>query len=146
MWVPIGLVLICFISGIALLWLGIDRKAELDGRIKDYTQTEGYFVDVEIYDVDKDGKVTYTLLYAFEAGGKEYTARTDFGTEAVPEIGYANTVYYDPNDPAKNVVGEVRGPEMIIAMGIFFILGSSVFIFIGLSAWGVFEKCTQSCF
>ncbi|MBQ2691731.1 MAG: DUF3592 domain-containing protein [Clostridia bacterium] len=142
MWVPIGLVLICFVSGIALLWLGIDRKAELDARIKGYTQAEGYFADVEIYNVDKDGKVTYTLLYSFEADGKEYTARTDFGTEAVPDIGYANTVYYDPDEPANNVVGEVRGPEMTIAMGIFFILGSSVFIFIGLSVWGLFDKCS----
>ncbi len=72
--------LVCsaLIIGIVCLYFGIKDTYKLNNITKEYSTTNGYFKDYDIYSKSKDG-ITYKLIYTYEVDGKEYTVATDYG-------------------------------------------------------------------
>lgn len=129
-----------FIIGLILVIVGI-RDVHIQNRdTANYDTADGYFSDYAIFGYSDDGDPTYRLIYTYEVGGETYTVATDYGTEAVPELGSTRTVKYDPADPAKSVLKGAGGPSGTVAIGLFFMGVSSVFILTGLTGLGFFDK------
>lgn len=135
------LVLAVLLSGIVILFLGIKDTYKLSKITKGYVTTEGYFLDYEIYNIDKkDGSITYKLIYNYKVNGKEYTVSTDFGVGNIPEYGSIREVKYNPENPSESVLVGTNNSSGLIFFGAFFTLGGFVFVLIALQVLGVFDK------
>ena len=133
------LVAICLIIGILLLVFGIHDIYRLNKTTENYDTVEGYLSDYSTFDSNKKGG-TYILTYTYVVNGEIYTVSTDYGTGAIPELGSTRDVKYNPDNPEEAVLAGTSGNKMMIYMGVFFILGASIFIIVGLTALGCFDK------
>ena len=140
--IPILLVAACFLSGVFIFILGVKGSISLNNKTKNYETTVGYLSDYGVYSDSevKNGKVknaTYYLVYTYEVDGQSYTVSTDYGQGKVPEYGTTKEIKYNPDSPDKAVVTGVNGNRFMIFFGLFFMLGSSVFIWIGLYVFDI---------
>ncbi|MCB5942693.1 DUF3592 domain-containing protein [bacterium 210820-DFI.6.52] len=133
------LVGVCLLSGIFILFLGVKDTIQLSQRAGGYTATEGHFVDYEVYRSDREG-TTYRLIYEYEVNGAPYRVSTDYGTNAIPARNSTRTVKYDPANPQKSVLTGSNSANWMIFMGLFFVLGSTVFILAWLTVKGCFDR------
>ncbi len=133
------LVGVCLLSGIVILFFGVKDTIQLSRRVRGYTATEGYFVDCEVYRSDKEG-TTYRLVYEYEVNGAPYRVSTDYGTNAIPARNSTRTVKYDPANPQNSVLSGGNRTSMMIFIGAFFVLGSTVFILAWLTLKGCFDR------
>lgn len=133
------LVGICFLSGIAMLFFGIKDTYKLNKIAKNYITTNGYFSDYDIYRSDEDG-TTYRLTYTYEIDGVNYTIRTDYGTNYIPERNSIREVKYNPENPEESILVGTNSKNGLIYMGAFFTLGSLVFILAAFTILGYFDK------
>ena len=101
-------------------------------------ETDGYFVDYNIYDVDEDG-TTYQLVYTYEVEGNQYKTATDYGVGSIPEINSVRKVKYNPNNPSEAVLSGTNRSNFLIFFGAFFTLGGMVFALGALHIKGVFD-------
>lgn len=127
------------LTGIVLFVIGIKDTYQLNQTTKNYVTTDGYFVDYDIYSSDEDG-VTYKLIYTYRVEDSEYTVSTDYGVGSIPEQNSIRKVNYDPADPSKAVLVGTNNNNFLIYFGLFFILGSMVFILAWLQMKGVFDR------
>ncbi|MBC2870150.1 DUF3592 domain-containing protein [Bittarella massiliensis] len=137
------LVGVCLLSGIVILFLGVKDTIQLSQRAGGYTATEGHFVDYEVYRSDREG-TTYRLIYEYEVNGAPYRVSTDYGTNAIPARNSTRTVKYDPANPQKSVLAGSNSANWMVFMGLFFVLGSTVFILAWLTGKGCFDRCKVS--
>ena len=147
LFIPKLLVTLCMVIGIGLLIEGAYKKIAFDNKTAEYEAVTGYYVDKEVYSESGAGsrhhkQTTYTLVYAYLVDGTEYTARTDYGTGAIPEPGSTKTIYYDPFDPARSVVGGTNAPAVMLFAGLMFTLIPLVFVMFAAAANGKFDKLT----
>lgn len=127
--VTVFLLIIAVTAGIYMLFLGIKGTVNNIKISKQYESAVGYLYDYELYseggyDAAKDVHTsdTYTLIYKYEVGGKDYTIRSYSGTSFIPELGSTQEIRYDPKNPAKAVfAGPYEESGMLIFMGFFFI-------------------------
>ena len=106
------LLTVCLLSGLFLLYLGVSETIELNRKTRGYVTTQGYLLDFTLYsEAEYDAvrnehkSATYQLIYNFTAqDGKEYLAKTDYGTGVVPAIGSTRKIYYNPQNPEEAVV------------------------------------------
>ena len=105
--------------GFASLFFGIKNTAMQAIKTKDWFETTGYFRDYSVYDID-DGKTTYRLKYVYYAGGAEYFAETDYGSEIIPETDSTRTVLFNPENPAEAIIKGGEGSSVVLTIGIMF--------------------------
>lgn len=129
---------ICLLSGIAMLFFGIRDTYQLNKTVREYSTTNGYFSDYAIYHSDKDG-TTYRLFYTYEVEGMKYTAKTDYGTNYIPDKNSIREVKYNPKNPEEAILVGSNSKSFLILMGLFFTLGSFTFILIAFSVLGYFD-------
>jgi len=133
------LVGICLLAGLIMFFIGIKDTNKLNDISKNYITTNGYFSDYEIYGQDRDG-ITYRLIYIYNVDGIDYTVKTDYGTNYIPDINSEREVKYNPEDPKEAVLLGTNSQSGLIYMGAFFILGSLAFILGALTILGYFDK------
>lgn len=133
------LVIICFFSGILMLFFGIKDTYSLNKKTKNYITTNGYFDSYDIYDTDDDG-TTYTLTYIYVVDGMEYTISTDYGTNYIPDENSVRIIKYNPNNPEEAIISGINSKNSLIFMGGFFTFGTLTFILAALSVLGYFDK------
>ncbi len=132
------LVLVVLIIGTVCLIFGIRDRYQFNKITKNYVETDGYFVDYNIYDVDEDG-TTYQLVYTYEVEGNQYKTATDYGVGSIPEINSVRKVKYNPNNPSEAVLSGTNRSNFLIFFGAFFTLGGMVFALGALHIKGVFD-------
>ena len=143
MLISILLVAAVLVSGIVLLTLGIRNTVRRARVSAGYEATEGKLVDYGVYNVShRKGResVTYYLIYEYEAAGKTYTVKTDYGTGTVPPLNSEREIRYDPSAPENAVVGGSDGASFMLLIGAFFTLGGLLFVVIALEVKGVFAR------
>lgn len=143
--ISVFLIGLCILIGIGLLVFGVNKKIAYNNKIKGYESVDGYFVDTEVYSKStRHGRhrtnTTYYLIYAYNVDGVEYTARTDYGSGAIPQKGSVKEILYNPENPSEAVVTGTNAAVFVIFMGIFFVLIPLVMIFGILDLGGIFEK------
>lgn len=101
----ISFLLVCsvLIIGIVCLWFGIKDTYKLNKITREYSTTNGYFKDYEIYNKSRDG-ITYRLFYTYEIEEKEYTIATDYGVGMIPEKNSIREVKYNPDNPSEAIL------------------------------------------
>lgn len=127
------------ISGIIILYIGIRDTFRAEWLSRNYTAVTGYFEDYNIYDSDEEG-VTYRLIYTYQVNGKEYQVSADYGVGYLPEYGSERKVLYNPENHGEAVLAGTNSNKGMIFFGVFFVLGATVFILIGLQIKGVFDN------
>lgn len=142
--IPKILIILCLFVGIGLFAEGSIEKMKFNKNTKGYESVEGYYIDHELYSEAKTTgrrhkQATYALVYAYTVDGKNYTAKTDYGTGVLPDYGSVKTIRYNPSNPAQAVVSGTNGPIIMIFIGLMFILIPSVFIFFALMLKGTFD-------
>lgn len=137
--VSAGLVIICLISGILMLFFGVKDSYELSNLVKSYISTDGYFNSYEIYSSDKEG-ITYKLNYCYNVNGEEYMVSTNYGTNYIPKQNSIREVKYNPENPSESILVGTNNSNSLIFIGIFFTLVSITFILITFSVLGYFDK------
>lgn len=139
--VPALLVLIILFSGIVILIIGVKDTYTLNNISKNYATVEGYFRDYEIYNIDeKEGTVTYKLIYDYHVNGEKYTVSTDYGVGYIPEYGSIREIKYNPESPDEAILVGTNKSNGLIFFGAFFTLGAFVFVLIALQSLGLFDK------
>lgn len=132
-----------FLSGITLLIgilsLGFGIKGLIETNIvsRDYEVTEGYLYDYEIYSKGgysvarkKHKNDTYRLIYQYQVDGQKYEVSTDIGVGVVPEKGSVKEIQYNPDNPSEAFIAGPNSNIFKIFFGLFFIVISSIFIWI----------------
>lgn len=126
--------IIALICGVVMLGIGIYKTAA--DPTDDYEKTVGYFYDSvlnekEHYDSVKNenSAATYNLIYKYTVDGKEYMITTDYSTSFVPSSGTEIAIMYNPQNPDDAIIGgPTKENNILILLGIFFILCSIPFI------------------
>ncbi len=136
---PCILVGITFVSGILMLLFGIKDTHKLNSNTRNFTTTNGYYKDYEIYSSNKNG-ITYKLKYVYNVDGIEYEISTDYGSNYIPDKNSVRKVKYNPNNPSESILVGLNNNKGLIYAGTFFILGSIPFILFGLMMLGLFDK------
>lgn len=134
-----ALILISFISGIAMLFSGIRDTYKLKKKTEGYIATNGYYYDYEIYNANKDD-TTYKLTYIYIVDDKEYEITTDYATSDIPEKNSIREIKYNPDNPKEAILTGTKGNNILIYGGGFFTFVSFTFILIALSTLGCFDK------
>ena len=137
--VSVGLVIICLLSGILMLFFGVKDSYNLNKLTKSYISTDGYFNSYEIYSSDKEG-MTYKLNYCYNVNGEEYMVSTNYGTNYIPKQNSIREVKYNPENPSESILVGTNNSNSLIFIGIFFTLVSITFILIAFSVLGYFDK------
>lgn len=133
------LVIIVFLSGIAMMFFGIRDTYNLKVKTKDYITTTGYFNNYDVFDADEDG-ITYKLTYIYTVDGKEYSITTDYGTNYIPDENSIREIKYNPNNPKEAVITGTNSKNGLIYFGAFFTFGALTFVIAVLSVLGYFDK------
>ena len=145
--IPKLLIFLALFLGIGMLVQGVKEQMELKNRIAGYETVEGYFIDTGVY---SQGHSTgrhhrapsHYLIYEYHVDGVRYTVRTDHGTGAIPPLGHAKTIHYDPRDPAQAVVSGTNAPSILIVMGLMFTLIPLVMMLAVLANTGALGRLT----
>lgn len=136
-----GFLVICvLISGLVCLVIGIKDTYQTKKKTQNYLTTTGYFKDYEIYSSSNKDKPTYRLIYIYEIDGQEYSLKTDYGSGSIPSENSEREIKYNPNNPSEAVFTGTNRNSGLIYFGVFFILGSMVFVLIFLSTFDVFAN------
>ncbi len=144
--VPKIMVITAIIIGLGLFSLGVVRTIERNEKIEGYEETTGIFVYTQLYsDEEYTGmsgthkeNATYALVYEYYIANEIYTVKTDYGTEAIPDVGYEKTIYYNPDNPAEAVISGPGGASVLLFIGAMFILIPAVMIVGYLALNGAF--------
>ena len=128
--ISIGFLLLpvlCILVGLFLLFLGIKSTVEEARVSARYQVVEGILIDYSLENEEeydpirhKQSSATYRLIYEYRVNGQNYTVSTDYSTAALPAIGSAREVLYDPEDPSKAMLNGVTGNTALIFLGLFF--------------------------
>ena len=137
--IGILLIVICLVSGLIMLFLGITDTYKVNKIVKDYITTDGYFSRYDIYNSDEDG-TTYKLTYTYKVDGIEYRVTTDYGTSYIPEESSIRQVKYNPENPEEAILVGTNSKNSLIFFGGFFTLVPIVFILAIISSFGYFNK------
>lgn len=138
----IVLITICLLIGIICLVLGIKKTIELNKQIQNYQTVDAYFVDYEIFnpDRDKDESPTYRLIYKYQVNGKDYTIKTDYGINIIPDKNETREVKYNPLNPEEAILSGANSTYFLIYFGAFFLISDMFFIMGILSKKGLFSN------
>lgn len=126
--------LLALLIGVIFLSLGIYETAT--SQTKDYSETVGYYnystiAETEHYDSikKKHYATTYYLTYQYAVDGEVYYVTSDYTTSIEPSFGEEIKVLYDAQNPENAVIGgPAKKNNFLMIFGIFFILGSLVFL------------------
>lgn len=119
---------------------GFQENDTLQHMTQGYETTQGYFVDYDIYQVDKDGRETYCWYYEYEVNGQVYHVKTDYGSSSIPEYGSQRDVKYNPLHPDQSVLVGTNSSMMMVMIGSFFLLVGMVFVLVGCQSLGFFDR------
>ena len=145
------LVIVSLLVGISSLCWGIGETVRFHNQTRNYQETEGYFVDYNVYTERHSHKPnryklriynsrTYQLTYAFSVDGSEYTVSSDYGVGNLPEQGSSRKILYNPYHPEQAVVEGINGNSILIYMGILFTAVPLIFLFVFLIRRGHFRN------
>lgn len=138
------LVTVTLLVGLFCLVFGIKDTYKLNKVTKNYTKTNGYLVDYEIYNLSNSSKddkdLTYRLIYVYEVAGTKYTVSTDYGVSYIPKNNSIRKVKYNPSNPSESVLIGTNSKNFLIYFGAFFTLGSVAFVLGALYMKGFFDK------
>ncbi|MBR5517162.1 MAG: DUF3592 domain-containing protein [Firmicutes bacterium] len=143
--IPKIMVIAFIIIGLGLFAQGVTETIDRSNRIEGYEETPGFYVYRELYsEADNVGNhkdnATYALVYEYYVSNEIYTVKTDYGTEAIPDIGYQTTIYYNPENPSEAVVSGPGGASALLVVGGMFVLVPLVMILGTLVLKGTFGK------
>lgn len=142
--IPGILVMTLLASGILMLVFGIKEFYENFQKAKNTQTTTGYFYDYGIYGGnEKNGEIvqyTYQLFYHYTVDGKQYTLKTDYGTNYLPDMNSTKEVQYDPNHPEEATLIETNHSSPLILLGVFFTFVGLSFVLIVLNILGCFDR------
>lgn len=128
--IAVGLPVLAFVCGVAMLIFGITWEVQLRQATSGYDSTQGYFSDYEIYSAKtgRHGSSTYRLIYSYTVDGQEYTVSTDYGSGSIPNQGSPREVWYDPQNPEESVLSGSNSHQFLILMGALFTAVPLVFL------------------
>lgn len=141
------LILVALTAGIWMLVSGIRGTIEQNALKEKYETVEGNLSDYALespggYDPVRRRHTndTYRLTYTYFVEDIPYTVTTEYSTGAVPALGSARTVYYDPADPENAILGGVSVSSILLFGGFMFTAIPLIFILVGCSAMGWLPK------
>ena len=137
------ILILLIMLGLFLIGKGIIENISFSSRTKGFESTIGYFTDYEVYSEryvrrKHRTEVTYRLSYVYYIDGKEYVAKTDYGTGVLPPLGSEKEIKYNPMNVSEAVVTGTNGPKIQIVVGLFFVLIPLVFYLV------LFTNCTMN--
>ena len=110
-----------FVFLFSVFWLIISFIIE---NPNDYEPTIGYLID---YEVDSSsGQAMYTLIYSYNALGKEYTVSSSGKVGMLPRINSPRPVKYNPNNPEEALIPSLSHHFLFSFLGVFGIIISSL--------------------